>query len=633
VPDHDDDEVVDIIVLAPRVDETERPINKAEARMTAGTFGDPLRAVELLPGITPLISAVPYFFVRGAPPGSVSFYIDEARVPQLYHVGPGSSILHPQFVEAVALHSGPYRARYGDATSGVVTTRVTTQIDSAGAEVEGKVFESSAYAGAPIDGGRGSVAVAGKVSHLGPVIALVNPDIRLSYWDYQTLVAHHITPRDQLSVLALGAGDFVGEVENGAVDINIESAFHRLKVAYDRNLSRGLDSQNYVILGLETSTFGNQNETFHGRSLGAGTSLTYVVDGSWEWATGATTDVADIDASDATAFVGESNHAAVSRADWQAALWGEGRYSPVRAVELDAGLRLAGYHSLSASAGAVEPRLTSTLQLSERWKTVLAVGYSTQAPTAAVPAPAVRPAELRGDLQRALQRSATLRYAIAREFTGEATAFYNEYQNLSDPLSLSTTADPLEVGDVPGGGEPPREELNFSDRPNGRSYGLEVLLRRPFNNALSGSISYSLSRSTRRVGGSDFPSSFDRTHVFNGTLGYDFGSGYYASSRLMLYSGLPVRVLGDTGGRTGGRGDPFVRVDARVSKAWELSWGQLMLIVEMLNATFQKEVLGVSCQRQGCATATFGPVSIPSIGLRGTFGGARGADADRERYR
>jgi len=117
-------EPLDIVVTAPRVDDTERAIQRAEARLMAGTFSDPLRAVELLPGITPLISGVPYFFVRGAPAGSVSFYIDDAKVPELYHVGPGSSILHPLFVEAVALRSGPYRARYGDATSGVITARV-----------------------------------------------------------------------------------------------------------------------------------------------------------------------------------------------------------------------------------------------------------------------------------------------------------------------------------------------------------------------------------------------------------------------------------------------------------------------------------------------------------------------------
>jgi hypothetical protein len=91
----------------------------------------------------------------------------------------------------------------------------------------------------------------------------------------------------------------------------------------------------------------------------------------------------------------------------------------------------------------------------------------------------------------------------------------------------------------------------------------------------------------------------------------------------MVYSGLPVREFGVVGGRTGERTDAFVRLDLRFSKQWDLSWSQLMLVIEMLNATFEKEVLGSTCVPEGCVTATFGPVTVPSIGLRGTFGGLR----------
>jgi hypothetical protein len=407
-----------------------------------------------------------------------------------------------------------------------------------------------------------------------------------------------------------GAGDFVGEVEQGAVDINIQTEFHRLKLAYDRNIESGVDLFNHVILGLDDTRFGNVDERLQGQSIGVGTSLSYVVDETWEWATGASLAFDDIDASGASAFYGEAHNAAVSRVDGQAALWLEGRVSPVRAVELDTGVRLAGYESLSARAAAVEPRLSSTLHLSERTDTILAVGYSTQAPTTSVPAPAVRPAELRGDLQRALQRAATFRYHVPSEWSGEVTAFHNDYFNLSDPLSLATVADPLEIGEAEDGTEPESEDGNFEDRPNGRSYGLEFMLRRPFNNDLSGTLSYTLSRSSRRIGNQSVPSSFDRTHILNTTLGYDFGSGYRFGTRVMVYSGLPVRRLGVVGGRTGERSDPFVRLDLRFSKQWDLRWSQLMFIVETLNATFEKEVLGVTCVAEGCVTATFGPVTV-----------------------
>ncbi|MDX2054661.1 MAG: TonB family protein [Polyangiaceae bacterium] len=616
-----DAEALSIIVVAPRIDETERGIERAEARLMAGTFGDPLRAVELLPGVTPLISGVPYFFVRGAPAGSVGFYIDEAKVPQLYHVGPGSSVMHPLFVEAVALHSGPYRARYGDATSGVITTRVVTDVPEASAEAEAKMFESSVYAGTPT--GRGSVAVGGKVSHLGPILQLINPKLRLNYWDYQSLTSYHLSARDQVSLLVFGAGDFVGQEQLGNVDIKIDSTFHRAKVGYQRNLARGVDLDSYAIVGIEGSRFGDANEEFKAQSVGAGTTLSFGESDAWQWASGASIEAKNYDTGGASNFVGETNNISVTRVDTQAALWAEASVTPVHPVNIDAGLRVAGYQSVGNRALAFEPRLTSTLKMSERWKSILAIGYSTQAPTSAVPAPAVRPAGLSGGIQQALQRALTVRYAVPLVFTGEITGFYNEYLSLSDPLSLSTVPDPLMVGSTPEGGEPPTEDLNFDLHPNGRALGLEFLVRRPFSNALSGTLAYTVSHSTRHIGSEDVPSSFDRTHIVNTTLGYNLGSGYHLSTRFLAYSGLPVRKFGDTQGRTGDRSEPFLRWDLRFSKSWKTSWSDLMLIVEMLNATFQDEVLGISCFATGCVTAKFGPITVPSIGLRGTFGGAR----------
>ncbi len=620
-------EPMDIVVTARRVDDSERPIHKAEARLTAGTFGDPLRAVELLPGILPVISGVPYYFVRGAPPGSVNFYIDDARVPTLYHVGPGSSVLHPQLVEGVALRSGPYRARYGDASSGVVTTQLINQVPAFGSELEAKVFESAGYVGAPILDDRGTIALAGKVSHLGPVLELTNPELRLNYWDYQALGSYQASPRDQFTLLALGAGDFVGEVEQEDVDINIDSVFHRLKVGYGRNLESGTDLGSYVILGRDGSRFDQDGEEFSSNSISGGLVLSQVIDAVWDWAVGISAEATDYDASEAWSFPDEGSNVAVSRTDRQGAAWAEVRVAASPRVTLDAGLRGAVYDSLDRVELSLEPRLSSTMQLSERWKAILAVGYSTQAPTFAIPSPAVRPAGLRGGLQRALQRAATLRYGEPGVLTAESTLFYNDYRDLSDPLSLSTVPDPLEVGDAQEGGEPPREDMAFDERPNGRSFGMELIVRRPFTNELSGTLAYTLSRSTRRLGGTDVPSSFDRTHMLNVTLGYDFGHGYRAGTRFMAYSGLPVRELGVPLGRTGDRSDPFLRWDVRFSKEWKLSWSHLMLIVEVLNATFQEEVLGVACSPAGCETATFGPVTVPSIGLRGTFGGAIENDA------
>ena len=58
-----------------------------------GAFGDAFRAVDALPGVTPIISGLPFFFVRGSPPGNVGTYIDGVRVPLLFHLGAGPSVV------------------------------------------------------------------------------------------------------------------------------------------------------------------------------------------------------------------------------------------------------------------------------------------------------------------------------------------------------------------------------------------------------------------------------------------------------------------------------------------------------------------------------------------------------------
>jgi hypothetical protein len=58
-----------------------------DVREMPGAFGDPFRAIEALPGVTPVVSGLPFFYIRGAPPNDNAYYVDGIRVPLLFHVG------------------------------------------------------------------------------------------------------------------------------------------------------------------------------------------------------------------------------------------------------------------------------------------------------------------------------------------------------------------------------------------------------------------------------------------------------------------------------------------------------------------------------------------------------------------
>jgi hypothetical protein len=181
---------------------------------------------------------------------------------------------------------------------------------------------------------------------------------------------------------------------------------------------------------------------------------------------------------------------------------------------------------------------------------------------------------------------------------------------------------------------------------NGRAYGLEVLLRRSFAERLTAWISYTLSRSTRqaRGPGDDEPtmtilSEYDRTHVVSAVASYDFGGGWRAGGRVSAYTGRPYSATSE--------GIPVVpynterlpgyyRIDARIEKSWMLGErDRISVVLEGLNVTLNKEPVSVLCvagpggsgagsapsgrSLDTCTAQTVGPLTIPSIGVEGTF--------------
>src|SRR5690606_32351384 len=91
-----------------------------ETRDLPGAFGDPFRAIEALPGVTPILSGVPYFYVRGAPPSGTLYVYDDIPLPALFHLGLGPAVVHPRMVGPIRLYSGVPPARFGRLIGGVI---------------------------------------------------------------------------------------------------------------------------------------------------------------------------------------------------------------------------------------------------------------------------------------------------------------------------------------------------------------------------------------------------------------------------------------------------------------------------------------------------------------------------------
>ncbi|MCB9744375.1 MAG: TonB-dependent receptor [Alphaproteobacteria bacterium] len=173
---------------APTEQVIRRSLTAEELRTTPGTMGDPVRAVQNMPGVirTPFDSG--WLIVRGGDPNDTGTFIDGVRVPLVYHLGGFTSVLHPAFIERVDFMPGGYGARYGRATAGAVDLVTKDVRAERRVEAGADLIYAGAYAQTPIGENHG-VAVSIRRSYLDWVLAQVlseeQANIAPRFYDWQ----------------------------------------------------------------------------------------------------------------------------------------------------------------------------------------------------------------------------------------------------------------------------------------------------------------------------------------------------------------------------------------------------------------------------------------------------------------
>src|SRR3954470_2021747 len=190
---------------------------RTEISRIPGAFGDAFRAIEALPGVVPIASGLPYFYVRGAPPGNIGYFFDGIPVPFLYHFAAGPSVFHPAFIDRVDLYPGAYPVRYGRFAGAIVAGEMAPPGSRLRAEWNIRQIDSGAMVETPFAGGRGSAMVGGRFSYTGAVISLIAPDVSVGYWDYQGRVRYDLSSKDTVEVFGFGSSDYVTNTEEELV--------------------------------------------------------------------------------------------------------------------------------------------------------------------------------------------------------------------------------------------------------------------------------------------------------------------------------------------------------------------------------------------------------------------------------
>jgi len=602
------------LALAPPVEitiESERAqdlaaihVPRGDARSIPGAFADPFRVVEILPGVAPVLSGLPYFFVRGAPPGDVGYFIDGIRVPLLFHVGAGPSVIAPALVDSVELVPSAYPARFGRFAGGVMSGETTAPSGVARAEAQARVFDAGAMVEQPFAGGRGSALVAGRYSYTQALLSVVAPEYDLGYWDYQARIAYATSSHDSFSVFAFGALDHLGNNELHQTLFDMQ--FHRVDLRWDHRTQTSR-ARLAVTLGADERLSADESD-----SVANGIAKTRQIGVRFEGSERISTQAELRGGFDGNLeryqpeleLLRQGPVTYPARTDDNLGVWTELSLKPRRGFEIVPGFRLDVTRSRGQTYSFPEPRLSTRARLIPKLAWLTGFGSTHQVPSYRVYVPGGQVGGLEHGVQHAYQATQGLELALPEAMYGRATLFYS----FLEARELSLT---------------------------GRNYGLELFLRRDFAERLGGFLSYTLSRTERAAGRSTFLADFDRPHVVSAVLGYDLGRGFRIGGRAYYASGRHYAIACPTPDCAAvdltqpppsdahayvheGRVKGFFRLDVRFEKRWRFASGSWIAgTFEWFNALMARETMNRSWDqvRGGLHTQVRSPLTLPSVGV------------------
>ena len=601
----------------------------AEISEVAGTAGDPIRVIMLMPGVTTSMSGLGYPVVRGVLPGDARYEMDGVQVPMLYHLGFGTAVVNPRFTSGIVFQPGGYSVQHGQFPGALVMGQAAREPEHPATASDLSIIQTSLFHARPLTENLQALA-AGRMGTLGLIIEGVASDAIFKYWDYQTKTFWQASENDRLEFLAFGAGNKVGEkLEGGGEDVVVID-FHRLLLRERHSLASG-----WLQIEAEYGQEGfsaPEDEEEDNEALDAGYAygslrakasvtpradieLHWGVEGSLQDFQFAPEDAGDLSIPTDGVTVGGYGELEWTPGDWtvipgvRVDHYRYGIESGPRQTGIDPrlalGYQVTGWLAAKASAGVYQgpPRVT------------LAEG-----PVVIGPVPGM----VGIGLERGLTRSMQVAGGLEAELPWSFQAIVQGYDStLRTGLDFSLTEQNLGV-------ESDDDEEDEPLASTGRAYGLELVLRRQLGGSAFGWATYSLSRSERTAAGyGTMPFMFDQRHVVNAVASWEVGRHWTLGASYHFHTGRPFtpEVLDPSPWGGIGHGPPFSarlpdfwKLDVRIQKREVYETWYFDFYIDILNVTFNQETIGYNVDwpsgKQRAEKALF---FVPMLGLRAVF--------------
>ncbi len=631
---------------------TRRTLQRRQLMTVPGTFGDPIRVIQTLPGLARPPFGLGLLIVRGSNPDDTGIFLDGHRIPLLFHFLGGPSILSAELIETLDLYPSGFPARFGRAHGGVVALETRpSKSDGIHGSADIDLLDAGGYVRAPINK-KMSIAVAGRRSYIDQLLPYVLPEpspgstriVVPVYYDAQARFDYDLGDEGRLSLFAITSSDKLDVLtkdEEDEVDLglNTQTRFFRLIATYKRPLIRKLDLTISPAWGRDSITLaaGASDAQSPYLSLSATqTTMSYRAR-----VFGALTDHLVLDAGlDIDSRVNEYD-ALVP--DDTGIRGGQGIDIPPSLVRVSTeslgvavhgdlaidvgnlrvipGLRLDGYVIAAQSRSSVDPRISARYKTSPDWTVKGYVGRFSQPPQPEALDPMFGNPAL--GTEHAYHFGIGAEWKPTRLWNADAEVYYIDRRDLvgfTDDLGMT------DDGEV--------DPLYFKNGGHGFTYGFELMIKREITDKLFGWMSYTFSHSERALPDRRLvPSAFDQTHVMNAVASWRPGGGWELGARWQLATGRPDTPVvdagfdADSGGYFSVDGDSrstripfFNQVDVRAEKTWLFDTWSLGLYVDVMNVLNHANVEAYEFDYRFRETAPVTGIPIvPTLGIRGTW--------------
>jgi hypothetical protein len=617
-------------------------ITGKELASVPGSMGDPLRAMQALPGITTASDTSSNPAIRGSGPDDNFYYVDFAPVGYLFHMGGLESVINPDLVDDFNIYASSFGPEFTDVTGGIIDVKLRDpRKDRLGGKLNVSMLETDALLEGPLTKDQ-SFYLAARRSYIDlflPKSGKMGDGVEYrqfpNYYDYQGKYLWEISPDHTLTIHGSGAKDqlkFTLTNEAEAVqhdpilagDLNAAMAYHSQAVQLNSRLAPklanmlGLAHQNTSMTQIMTQLGHvkvNSDQFFLRDQLSALVAVDHELLFGVEAGSGRIKLDLDMPKTMPSDFVADTDYTSAARFLFQDTIATsfvdlalKDRWRIHDQVTLIAG----GHGSYESYFGKyrLEPRLSTEIKAAQDTLVTAGWGKYHQFPEG--------PQVIEGMGNPKLSYITADHYSIGveQQLPDGWSAKIEGYYKVLDNIVI------------------PQQPENYSNGGSGKAYGSELLIKKSRNSNWSGWLSATYSRTERHndVTGEKFPYRYDQPLVMNLVYQWHITPVWTLGAKWRYQTGAPFTPVTGTYTDATGRIRPvydqlgserlpdYHRLDLRITRDFLFNNWKMGVYLDIINAYARENVSGYQYNGDYSSRKPVKQLPLlPAFGVRGEF--------------